>query len=52
MPITRKPKEPKQPKKRPGAAEKIRHGKADLSDEELTKVSGGQKSHKQFSCIE
>ena len=40
------------PKKGSGAAEKIRQGKVELSDEELTKVSGGQSSAKRFTCIE
>jgi len=45
MPIARKPKvptQPQKPQKRPGAAQKIRQGKVELTDEELTRVSGGQ----------
>jgi len=52
MPTTRKPKDLKEPKQRPSAAEKIRQGKVELSDEELTKVSAGQASHKQFTNID
>lgn len=56
MPNPRKPETPAKPRPRPGAASgvalKIRRGKADLSDEELTKVSGGQSSHKQFTNID
>jgi len=56
MPTIRKPEDPKQPQgapaKRPDAAERIRHGKAELRDDELTKVVGGQRSHKQFTLIE
>jgi bacteriocin-like protein len=35
------------PKK--GAAQKIKHGKAELSDDELNKVSGGQSGKKSFN---
>lgn len=35
------------PKK--GAAQKIRQGKAELSDDELKKVSGGQSGKKSFN---
>jgi bacteriocin-like protein len=34
--------------KGPGAAQKIRQGKAELSDDELKKVSGGQTTKKSF----
>jgi bacteriocin-like protein len=43
---------PKKTAPKKGAAEKIRQGKVELSDEELTKVSGGQQSNKRFTCIE
>ena len=52
-----KKKEKKRPpasakSKRPDPAEKIRQGKTELNDEELTTVSGGQQSNKRFTCIE
>jgi len=37
------------PKKGSVAARKIRQGKAELSDDELNKVSGGQGSSKSFN---
>jgi len=56
MPNPRKPEIPAKPKQRPSAASgvtlKIRQGQADLSDEELTKVSGGQSAHRQFTNID
>jgi hypothetical protein len=52
MPTPRKPKEPKPQKPRPDVADKIRRGKAELRDDELTKVSGGVQSNKRFTCIE
>lgn len=39
---------PMNPPKAPGAAQKIRQGKAELSDDELKKVSGGQTTKKSF----
>jgi len=36
------------PSKGMGAAQKIRQGKAELSDDELKKVSGGQSTKKSF----
>jgi bacteriocin-like protein len=32
-----------------GAAQKIRQGKAELSDDQLAKVSGGQSARKSFN---
>ena len=52
MPIPRKPKDSKPAKPKPGAAAKIRQGKAELHDDKLSKVSGGVKSNKRFTCIE
>jgi bacteriocin-like protein len=52
MPTTKQPEATKQPKKRPDPALKIRQGKTELNDEELTTVSGGQQSNKRFTCIE
>jgi len=42
---------PGKPAPRTGAAQKIRQGKVELSDEELTRVSGGQ-SNKRIILIE
>ena len=36
-------------KKAPGAAQKIRQGKAEMSDAELGKVSGGTSGKKSFN---
>ena len=35
--------------KKPGAAQKIRQGKAEMSDAELSKVSGGGGTKKSFN---
>ena len=40
--------DPKKHAPKPGAAQKIRQGKAELSDDELKKVSGGQTTKKAF----
>jgi hypothetical protein len=52
MPTPRKPEDRKPPKQQPDAADKIRKGKAEIRDDELTKVSGGVQSNKRFTCIE
>ena len=40
---------PKKTAPKKGAAQKIRQGKVELSDDELSKVSGGQLTKKSFN---
>ena len=49
MPKTTKTNPKKNAPKKAGAAQKIRQGKAELSDAELSRVSGGQSGKKSFN---